>query len=142
MIRTALFTTLGWLLLATTPASAEMIVFVNPQSGVEQLTRTQITNIFLGNHREYPNGLAAKPIDLPIVVPEKAMFYRALVNKDLDQMAAYWSRLVFAGNTQPPMQASTVQEVVLAVASNRNAIGYADRKQVDPTRVRIVFSFP
>ncbi|WP_319244272.1 hypothetical protein [uncultured Propionivibrio sp.] len=142
MIRTAFLAILGWLLLGPASTAAEMIVFVNPQSGVEQLTRTQITNIFLGNHREYPNGLMAKPIDLPVAAPEKTLFYRALVNKDLDQMAAYWSRLVFAGNTQPPMQTGTVQEAVQAVANNRNAIGYADRKQVDPARVRIVFAFP
>lgn len=81
---------------------ADLVVVVNPENKTEQLTKTQIINIFLGNNREYPGGLPAKPIDLPANSTEKALFYRGLVNKDLDQMAAYWSRLVFAGNTSHP----------------------------------------
>lgn len=122
-------------------ARADLVVIVNPQSGVDQLTKTQVINIFLGNHRELPNGMAATPIDLPASAPEKAQFYRALVNKDLDQMAAYWSRLVFAGSTAPPSQASAVQDALQLVAANRGAISYVDRKHVDP-RVRVVLVLP
>lgn len=119
---------------------ADLVVVVNPQNKTEQLTKTQIINIFLGNNREYPGGLPAKPIDLPANSTEKALFYRGLVNKDLDQMAAYWSRLVFAGNTSAAV--ANGQEVMQIVASNRNAIGYLERKSVDTSRVKIVFSLP
>lgn len=122
-------------------ARADLVVIVNPQSGVDQLTKTQVINIFLGNHRELPNGMAATPIDLPASAPEKAQFYRVLVNKDLDQMAAYWSRLVFAGSTAPPSQASAVQDALQLVAANRGAISYVDRKHVD-SRVRVVLVLP
>lgn len=119
---------------------ADLVVVVNPENKTEQLTKTQIINIFLGNNREYPGGLPAKPIDLPANSTEKALFYRGLVNKDLDQMAAYWSRLVFAGNTSAAV--ANGQEVMQIVASNRNAIGYLERKSVDTSRVKIVFSLP
>lgn len=121
---------------------ADLVVVVNPENKTEQLTKTQIINIFLGNNREYPGGLPAKPIDLPASSTEKALFYRSLVNKDLDQMAAYWSRLVFAGNTSPPAAVASGQDVLQIVASNRNAIGYLERKSVDTSRVKIVFSLP
>ncbi|MDR1709062.1 MAG: hypothetical protein LBS70_05020 [Candidatus Accumulibacter sp.] len=124
------------------PALAELAVIVNPQSGVDQLTRTQVINIFLGNNREFPDGLRAKPFDLPAANPDKEIFYRALVNRNLNQMAAYWSRLVFAGNTPPPVQAEDAREVVQMVAANRNAIGYVDRRFVEPGRVRVVFTLP
>ena len=120
----------------------ELVVIVNPQSGVDVLTRAEVINIFLGNHREFPNGLRARPFDLPTGNPDKELFYHALVNKDLNQMAAYWSRLVFAGNTSPPIQAGDIQEVTQAVATNRNAIGYVDRRHADSGRVRIVFTLP
>ena len=123
-------------------ARGELVVIVNPQSGVDLLTRSEVINIFLGNHREFPNGLRARPFDLPTGSPDKESFYRRLVNKDLNQMAAYWSRLVFAGNTSPPVQAGDTQEVIQAVAANRNAIGYVERRHVDPGRVRIVFTLP
>ena len=140
MLKLILKIGVGCLLVAH--AHAELVVIVNPQNGVEQLSKTQITNIFLGNHREFPDGMPAKPVDLPVAAPEKALFYRALVNKDLDQMAAYWSRLVFAGNTSPPAQAATIQDVIQVVATNRGAVAYVDRKNVDLSRVKIVFAFP
>lgn len=130
------------LLLSTSGVWADIVVITNLQNSVEQLSKTQVINIFLGNNREYPNGLTAKPFDLPATAPEKSQFYRALVNKDLDQMAAYWSRLIFAGNTSPPSLVPSGQDVVQIVSANRNAIAYLDRKNADTSRVKIVFSLP
>jgi ABC-type phosphate transport system substrate-binding protein len=124
------------------PARGELAIIVNLQNDIAQLTKNQVVNIFLGNHREFPNGLRARPLDLPTDNPDKETFYRTLVNKDLNQMAAYWSRLVFAGNTSPPVQAGDTQEVIQAVANNRNAIGYINSQYVDPDRVRVVFALP
>ncbi|MDR3222082.1 MAG: substrate-binding domain-containing protein [Candidatus Accumulibacter sp.] len=128
---------------ASAPARGELVVIVNPQIGVDQLTRSQVINIFLGNHREFPDGSRALPFDLPTGNPEKTMFYRNLVNKDMNQMTAYWSRLVFAGSTSPPAQAATVQEVIETVAANRGAIAYVERQSIQKSeRVRIVFNLP
>jgi ABC-type phosphate transport system substrate-binding protein len=124
-------------------ARGELVVIVNPQSGVDQLTRSQVINIFLGNHREFPNGLRARPFDLPTGEPDKELFYRSLVNKDLNQMTAYWSRLVFAGKTSPPQQAGDSREVTQVVATSRDAIGYVERQSiVDPGSIRIVYTLP
>lgn len=129
-----------WLVgLMPLPASAELVLVVHPQSGVEQLTKSQAINIFLGRHRELPTGAAAVPIDLPASSPDKALFYQWLVQKDLNQMAAYWSRFVFAGSTAPPIQGHTTQEVLQFVANNRGAVAYLDRKSVD-ARVKVVLT--
>jgi hypothetical protein len=120
---------------------AELVVVLNAQSSVEQLSKTQVVNIFLGHNRELPNGVAASPVDLPFGAAEKVAFYQLLVNKDLDQIAAYWSRLVFAGSTSPPLQATSVQEALQYVATHRGAIAYLDRRSVD-NRVKIVLSLP
>ncbi len=114
-----------------------MVVVVNPQSGIDQLSKSQVINIFLGHHREFPNGQPAIPADLAPSNSEKSQFYRLLVNKDLDQLAAYWARLVFAGNTQPPIQMSSVQDEIQFVANNKSAIAYMDKRHVDP-RVKVV----
>ena len=133
---------LGALLLVMAwPALAEIVVIVNPQRGVEQLSKSQVINIFLGSHREFSGGLPAQPVDLPSSSAEKVQFYRSLVNKDLDQMAAYWSRLIFAGSTTPPKQLSAVSDVLQYVATNRGAVGYVDRQSVD-SRVRVVLILP
>lgn len=130
---------LGLSALLCTCVQAELVVVVSAQSSVEQVTKTQVVNIFLGNSRELPNGVAAVPIDLPFGLPEKVSFYQLLVNKDLDQIAAYWSRLVFAGSTSPPLQANSVSEALQFVATRRGAIAYMDRRSVD-SRVKVVLS--
>jgi hypothetical protein len=120
---------------------AELVVIANAQSSVEQLSKTQVVNIFLGHSRELPNGVSATPVDLPFGLPEKAAFYQALVNKDLDQIAAYWSRLVFAGSTSPPLQASSVQDALAYVASHKGALAYLERRYLD-ARVKVVLVLP
>lgn len=90
------------------PARAELVVIVNPQSGVDQLTRSQVINIFLGNHREFPNGLRARPFDLPTGNPDKELVATAWMTSCVspactggevlpaktrrDQYAAIWFR--------------------------------------------------
>jgi hypothetical protein len=123
------------------PARAELVVVLNAQSSVDQLSKTQVVNIFLGHSRELPNGVPASPVDLPFGMPEKAGFYQTLVNKDLDQISAYWSRLVFAGSTSPPFQAGSVQDALQYVASHRGAIAYMERRNAD-ARVKIVLALP
>lgn len=128
-------------ILLSSYTQAALVVIVNPQSGVEQLTRNQVIKIFLGSHRELPNKLAARPVDLPDNSAGRADFYQRLVNKDLDQMSAYWARLIFAGNTLPPDSIENEMAAVHYVASKPGGIAYVDSALVDKS-VRIVFSLP
>ncbi len=128
---------LGLILAPWIQAEADMVVVVNARSGVERLTQDDVINIFLGRYRQFPSGLAALPVDQPENLPEKARFYRVLVNKDLPEINAYWARLIFSGKTSPPYQAKSAAGVMDWLARNRGAIGYIERSQVD-ARVKIV----
>lgn len=130
-------------LLACLPAmaSAQVVVVVNPKSGVERLTREEVINIFLGRFRQLPSGLPAEPIDLPATQPEKAHFYQSLVGKELAEINAYWARLVFSGRTSPPRQARNTDDLLTQVAGTPGAVGYLDRNRVDG-RVRIALELP
>jgi ABC-type phosphate transport system substrate-binding protein len=120
---------------------AEPVVVVNARSGVAQLSQDDVINIFLGRYRRFPNGGNAIPIDMPLESPLRAEFYRRLVNKDLNEINAYWSRLIFSGKTTPPRQAANVAEIIQLINSNPGSIAYLERNQVD-SRVRIVLEFP
>src|SRR5512146_3193205 len=84
-------------LLALAPAAraGDLVVVVNPKSGVHQLSRDEVINIFLGRYRQLPGGIAAEPLDLPAGVADRALFYERLVGKDQAEINAYWARLVF-----------------------------------------------
>jgi len=142
MARRLLFIICLFLLPAlVTLARAELVVVAHPDSGIKEMTRDELINIYLGRFRRLTNGLVAEPIDAPIDSPLRAQFYQQLVGKNLSDINAYWARLIFSGKTRPPQSSQSVDEAVKHVANKPAALTYLPREQVD-RRVRIVFSFP
>jgi hypothetical protein len=119
------------------PADRDLVVIVNPASGVTALQPNDAVNIFMGRYRKLPSGIVAFPIDIGERSPEREQFYRQLVHKGLAEVDAYWARLVFSGQTSPPLQVPDGKTAVQLVAGNRAAIAYVDRSAVDE-RVKIV----
>ena len=123
------------------PAVGDPVVVVNAASGIVRLEREEVVNIFLGRYRQLSTGAIAQPIDHPERSPLRAEFYRRLVNKNVNEIDAYWSRLIFSGKTAPPMRTVSSQEVATLLAGNPDAIAYLERGQIDK-RFRIVLEFP
>ena len=124
-----------------TLARAELVVVAHPDSGIKEMTRDELINIYLGRFRRLANGLVAEPIDAPIDSSLRALFYQQLVGKSLSEINAYWARLVFSGKTRPPQSSQSVDEAIRHVAQKPTTLTYLPREQVDG-RVRIVYSFP
>jgi ABC-type phosphate transport system substrate-binding protein len=137
MKRRALFMILATLAGAAAAGEApDLVVIVNPSSGVERLTREEVIDIFLGRYRKLPSGRAALPIDIE-TGNERAMFYQLLVKKSPAEISSYWARLVFSGQKSPPFQVADGATAVELVQSNPNAIAYVDRASVN-ARVKVV----
>jgi hypothetical protein len=128
---------LGLLAVASATAAGDLVVIVNPASGVERMSRDDAINIFMGRYRKLPSGLIAFPIDIGRQTAERKKFYSLLVSKDPAEIDAYWARLVFSGQTSPPLQVPDQKTAVQLVAGNRSAIAYVDRDQAD-SRVKVV----
>jgi hypothetical protein len=109
---------------------ADLVVVANAKSGIERLTRNEVVNIFLGRFRQLPTGDMARPADQPDDAPEKARFYRLLVNKELTDINAYWTRLVFSGKTSPPYQAKSRDDIADWLNRYAGALAYMERGQV------------
>ena len=120
--------------------SADLVLVANPNSGIEHLTKSEVINIYLGRYRRLSTGSTAAPIDLTENTDSKATFYRKLVDKNLAEINAYWSRLIFSGKTRPPQQVGNTDEALKMVANNLNALVYIDRTAVN-SQVIIVFEW-
>ncbi len=117
-------------------ARAEDIVVVVPaESSVVRLTRSQVTNLFLGRFKQLPGAGRAQPAD---VAPLKDDFYLRLVHKTPSEIGAYWARLVYSGQTMPPAQVASVDDVLVWADQTQGAITYLPASRVDD-RVRVVF---
>jgi len=125
-------------LLGSPPTHAgEPVVIVHPDSLVRSLTRDEVINLFMGRQKRLPSGLVVVPIEQAEPPGTRARFYQLLVGKDLPDINAYWARLLYSGQAQPPRQAASAEAVLELVASNKAAIGVVDSARVD-RRVRVV----
>jgi len=122
-------------------ANAELVVIISAHNEVEQLSREQVINIFMGRYRKLPNGQTVIPFDIGGDTTERRDFYKKLLDKSLADINAYWARLTFSGRTTPPSSMRSQAEILDIVASNRFAIGYIDKKNLDD-RVKVIFSLP
>lgn len=126
-------------LLMLTPAlsNADIAIIVNKEVVVGKVTQSQITALFLQQSKKI-NDVYLTPLDLTQRTEIREKFYRKLANKTPLQMKAYWSRLVFTGKGEPPMEFENSEEVLVTVASDENYIGYINVEDVDDT-VNVIF---
>ncbi len=112
-------------LFASVTAHAEIVVIVNPAAG--PLTQEQVADIYLGRSN------AMTPVDQADGSPIKADFYKKTTGRDLSQVKAAWSRLVFTGKGMAPHELPDAAAVKKAVASDPKAVGYIDKAALDGT---------
>ena len=127
------------LLLGAIPVAAAdtLVVIINPESGVTKLSKNEVVEIFMGRQKHLSSGLVVLPVEQVAPGETRARFYDLLVKLPLPQVRAYWARLYFSGQAQPPRQTETPEETLHVVAANKGAIGFLEASKVDRS-VRVV----
>ncbi|MEJ2405496.1 MAG: phosphate ABC transporter substrate-binding protein [Candidatus Thiodiazotropha sp.] len=120
-----------------TCARADVVVVVSATSTVDSLTKSQVSNIFLGKTSSFPNGDKAIAIDQKDGSSEWIDFYKKVSGKSGSQLKAYWAKLIFSGRKQPPKQLADSSEVKKSVSSHPNQISYIAEEAVDSS-VKVV----
>lgn len=115
------------------PASAEVVVVVNPKAAESSMTKDEVAQFFLGK------SSALSPIDQPESAPIRAEFYKKVTDKEASQVKALWSKLVFTGKATMPKEAADSAAVKKMVASDPKAIGYIDKNAVDAS-VKVIYT--
>ena len=100
------------------------MVIINKQNPIEQLSRQELTDLFMGRTPYFPNGDPLVKLDAPGQSSLRKQFYQQLVGMSEHEINAYWARLMFSGRATPPMQVSSEIDIIRLVESNPSAIGY------------------
>jgi ABC-type phosphate transport system, periplasmic component len=119
------------------PVLAETVVIANACNAKISLTLEQLEKIYLGKVTRLSNGNMVQPLDQPDG-PQREAFYQAVMGKDSTQIDLYWSQQLFTGQGQPPITATSAEDVVKLVAKNPNLIGYVDKALVHGDRVIVL----
>jgi len=121
-------------------ASTEVVAVVSSKSSIPSLSKNQVEDIFLGRSNRFPNGQEAVPINQSEGSSVRNEFYVAVCGKSPAQIKQYWSKIIFTGRGQPPLEASDSAEVKKLLARNPNAISYIDRSELDASVKALVIA--
>jgi len=110
--------------------AADLVVIANPAVG--SLTKEQVADLFLGKNQSFT------PIDQVESSAAYADFYKKASGRDVAQVKATWSRIVFSGKGQAPKQVADSAAVKKAVAADPKGVGYIEKSAVDGS-VKVLF---
>jgi hypothetical protein len=114
-------------------AHADVVAVVSAKSSVTELTKDQVSDIFLGKTSTFPKGGQAVPIDQAGDAPIRDEFYTKMTGRTAAQLKSYWAKQTFSGKGTPPKVVSGDAEIKKLIAENPNIIGYMDKSKIDAT---------
>jgi ABC-type phosphate transport system substrate-binding protein len=114
-----------WFLIQTPVlARDKLVIVVNSKNPIQQMTRSEVIDLFMGKYVAFPDGKKAIAVDLNSEQTRKKEFYNKLVGRSLASVNAYWSRLRFTGRVRPPIKQASVESIAKYIAATEGAIGY------------------
>ncbi|MBM0107838.1 hypothetical protein JM946_24145 [Steroidobacter sp. S1-65] len=116
-------------------ANSEIVIVVHPSNAAASMSAEQVADVFLGK------STALVPVDLPESSAVRKEFYQKVTGKDVAQVKALWTRLIFTGKATPPKEVASGADVKKAVAADPKAIGYIEKSAIDGS-VKAVFTAP
>ncbi len=120
---------------------AEMVIIVNEKNSIDNLSKSEVIDLYMGRHTQFSNGVTAVPIEQQKDSKAQKLFYKQLVGKSLAKINAYWARLRFTGRARPPKNLTDSKSVQQFVKNNSNAIAYLDNNNMDSTSLKVVYRF-
>ena len=119
------------LLAANRVRAEELVVIVN--LAAPAIDKQQVMDLYLGR------GSGWTPLDQVATSPIYVDFYKKAIGRDVAQVKAIWSTILFTGRGLPPKQLRDSAAIKKAVAANPTAIGYIEKSAVD-TSVKVVLA--
>ncbi len=118
---------------------ANVSIIVHP-SNDSSFDKASIKKIFLGKSKRFSNGKTAILISADHSDPATSEFNSKVIGKSSSQIKAYWSKILFTGKGTPPQEMSSNGEIINAISSNPDAIGFISADAVSDS-VKVVATF-
>jgi len=113
-----------------------LLVIANPAVPVDQLSMTELSNIYLLRQPTWSNGQPIVPVNRDAASSEREHFSEQVFHRSTQELADYWNRMRFEGKFPPVIQVSD-QSVIGFVHSVPGAIGYI-HDSTPPPGVKVV----
>lgn len=118
------YSALIYCLLFFSNSYAQVILIVQPQNVVTELSRNSLRAIFAMRQTTWPDGSAVQVFVLEDKNNTHIAFCKDILSMFPYQLRRVWDRQVFSGTGSAPTIVKTEQEMLIRVAETQGAIGY------------------
>ena len=99
-------------------------VVVNAKNGVGQMSRDELSRLFLKKTTSWSNGQTVAIVDRAEASPVRQKFTEDVHQRQVRAVKRYWQQMIFGGRAVPPPEKASDDEVLAFVRANPHAIGY------------------
>jgi TonB family protein len=114
---------LGLILLAPVSMAADVKIVANPSVRADAVSVSELKSVYLLERRTLKDGSPVEPV-LQKTGPTHDAFLRLYLDRDAQEVRAYYLGLAFTGKGSLPKELHSDAEVLDYVAKTRGAIGY------------------
>lgn len=104
--------------------SSEMVVITHPDVTQQSVTQRQLRRIFMLKQRSWSDGSPISLIVLSSDNIEHAQFLRDQLKMFPYQLEREWNKLMYSGQSAPPIIATDTKNMLSLVSSTPGAVGY------------------
>lgn len=112
-----------------------ILVIANAASHLPALTHHEVRQIYMGGtlSRKY------QAVALKVGNPTRILFNTKVIGLTESRIQSYWAQLLFTGRSHPPLELSSVKELLNYVTTTNNAIGYVPAQVGLPHNIIVVY---
>ncbi|MCC5926450.1 MAG: hypothetical protein JJU41_07800 [Bacteroidetes bacterium] len=124
--------------LTTISAQAQSyVVIVNNNNAVTELTKAELSEIFLKTKVRWDDGVSIIPVDLNARSTVREDFTQEIHGRRVAAIRTHWQQAAFSGGGTAPPERNSDADVIQFVRDNPGAIGYIS-SETPPTGVKVI----
>jgi len=113
-------------------------IIVNSQNRTKELSRKFLADAFLKKITFWEQGDLIVPVDQDSESDTRKDFSEEILKKPVAAVRSYWQQMIFSGQSIPPVEFDTEEQVVRYVGSHANAVAYVSNKVALGSKVKII----
>lgn len=125
------------LMLSGSVYAEDLLVIVN-KANSRAINKAFVVKAFGGEMKSWPDGRPLNVLNQSEGSALRSLLNARVLGKSDAAVKAAWAQKIFSGKVLPPEVVSSNEDMIKAVAANKNAIGYIAATAVDKT-VKVVF---
>ena len=131
MPKTFISIVLVFTLFITTNAFAGVVIIVNKNNPVVNISTSQLKNMYNGDLKLWDSGKKVLPVVLKDSNPTAIKFVSSILGIDMETWRRYWAQKLFSGTATPPHQEKDESSLVSYVSEESGAIGYVMKESTN-----------